>query len=89
MFSYESVVVVSNTGKHLGDSDAERVINFLVKKDVDDSVYTLNFSSMFHGNSKILDDGITSEFLRILSETLKTRFNNLKELILSGKLFLV
>ncbi|KNB45109.1 hypothetical protein JH06_1628 [Blastocystis sp. subtype 4] len=65
--------VVSNTGKHLGDSDAERVINLLVKKDVDDSVYTLNFSN----------DGITSEFLRILSETLKTRFNNLKELILS------
>ena len=32
--------IVDCSGKHLGDSDAERVINLLVKKDVDDSVYT-------------------------------------------------
>ena len=37
--------MASISGKHLGDSDAEQVINSLVEKEIDDSIYTLNFSS--------------------------------------------
>lgn len=37
--------MVSISGRHLGDSDAEQIVNLLVEKGVDDSVYTLNLSS--------------------------------------------